>query len=642
MTTDGKGQGFQAGAYCLLAAVIMAYGWGYRGTVGHEAGAMVPGAMLGLVLALASGRIDWQRRSVVVGLFAAAGWAWGGSLSYMEHTFYVSSDSFPDVVYGYAILFLLGGMWAGIGGAVLGLAFTESRSDLERFARPFTAICGVFLVVHLYLFFLKDQREALETLTVRHFHDGDWLAATIALIVSGLYWLVFKKDRSQTAVLFGSALAWWVGYLSLTKILDLRLAPLHRSENWGGVLGILVALLLFLARRRNLAALMLSLYGILGGGIGFVFAVFLRHPLKVQWGPIAAWPPTPHWRVAEVSFGFFMGLAIALGVLRLIRGGLKVAEEDTPRAPLDVYAGFAILVALIWVNFRRHAEPWLVRFEEESGGSFFGMPLWAWYILLGALATSPLLYALYRYLKGDRLFVPRSAFGKGAAVTLLLVWLTVAGYAFDDPPRGQTIIGHLVLWIPAALASWLLLRFSRHACRAEIPISALTAPSDPKWRVGVRYWVLCGAVPFVLLAITGMTMAMQDDTHTEGRKRFGPDAYWRQTERLMGTWKAVARAQNLTDPGTPQPDLPVLSLYFSPYRDVIAAFPSGELSEEHRWFLKNQYTWLDWYSKSDEHPERAQVPLDFREGRLYIAWPSEKRKEGYLVFERTQGKSELP
>ena len=29
----------------LLAACVMAYGWGYRGIVGHEGGAMVPGAM---------------------------------------------------------------------------------------------------------------------------------------------------------------------------------------------------------------------------------------------------------------------------------------------------------------------------------------------------------------------------------------------------------------------------------------------------------------------------------------------------------------------------------------------------------------------------------------------------------------------
>ncbi len=64
--------------YCALAAIAMAYGWAYRGTVGHEAGAMIPGALLGLVLCLGSGRLDWHRRAAVVGLFAAVGWAWGG------------------------------------------------------------------------------------------------------------------------------------------------------------------------------------------------------------------------------------------------------------------------------------------------------------------------------------------------------------------------------------------------------------------------------------------------------------------------------------------------------------------------------------------------------------------------------------
>ena len=73
--------------YCALAATAMAYGWGYRGTVGHEAGAMVPGALLGLMLCLGSRRLDWHRRAAVTGLFAAVGWAWGGSISYMEQTF---------------------------------------------------------------------------------------------------------------------------------------------------------------------------------------------------------------------------------------------------------------------------------------------------------------------------------------------------------------------------------------------------------------------------------------------------------------------------------------------------------------------------------------------------------------------------
>jgi len=105
-----------------LASSAMAYGWGYRGIVGHEGGAMVPGAMLGMALCLGSGRPDWYRRAAVAGLLGAVGWAWGGSLSYMEHTLYAVSDSFPDVLYGYTMLFFLGALWAGIGGGVLGLA----------------------------------------------------------------------------------------------------------------------------------------------------------------------------------------------------------------------------------------------------------------------------------------------------------------------------------------------------------------------------------------------------------------------------------------------------------------------------------------------------------------------------------------
>jgi hypothetical protein len=142
--------------YCLLSAFAMSYGWVYRGSVGHEAGAMVPGALLGLMLCVGSGRADWHRRAVVVGLFGAAGWAWGGSVSYMEHTFYMFSDSFIDIYYAYAMIFFIAALWAG---------------------------CGL-----------------------------------------------------------------------LTQVLGLRLAPLHRSESWGGILGVLITLIIYLIRKNNYAA----------------------------------------------------------------------------------------------------------------------------------------------------------------------------------------------------------------------------------------------------------------------------------------------------------------------------------------------------------------------------------------------------
>ena len=367
----------------LLAALAMAYGWGYRGTVGHEAGAMVPGALLGLAIAMGSARADWQQRGAVIGLFAAVGWAWGGSLSYMEHTFYVASDSLPDVAYGYTMLFFLGALWAGCGGAILGLALTEPRSELDKLARVFFALCSVFFVFY-WIFELNPNLDELnETITVRYFHDGDWLPATVTLIVSGIYWIARPKDRSAAALFFFGALGWWIGYGILTQLFGLRLAPWHRSESWSGVLGLLIGLIIYLARRKNLAALMLCRYGIVGGGLAFALAVFMRHPSMAKWGPFAQWPELGGWRFSEVMFGLLMGGAMVFGASRL--RNLDPPAEDTPRAPLDVFSVFVMLIALTWINTRRH----IVRLVRAGGDdpAFLGLSMPTWFVILGAILS---------------------------------------------------------------------------------------------------------------------------------------------------------------------------------------------------------------------------------------------------------------
>ena len=44
----------------------MSVGWGFRGDYGHEAGAMVPGALLALGIVMAGGRRDWWERAAVI------------------------------------------------------------------------------------------------------------------------------------------------------------------------------------------------------------------------------------------------------------------------------------------------------------------------------------------------------------------------------------------------------------------------------------------------------------------------------------------------------------------------------------------------------------------------------------------------
>lgn len=54
----------------VLSGLATSVGWGIRGDYGHEAGAMIPGALLSLAVCLASGREDLWRRAAVVGMSA--------------------------------------------------------------------------------------------------------------------------------------------------------------------------------------------------------------------------------------------------------------------------------------------------------------------------------------------------------------------------------------------------------------------------------------------------------------------------------------------------------------------------------------------------------------------------------------------
>jgi hypothetical protein len=106
-----------------------------------------------------------------------------------------------------------------------------------------------------------------------------------------------------------------------------------------------------------------------------------------------------------------------------------------------------------------------------------------------------------------------------------------------------------------------------------------------------------------------------------GRKRFGPDAYWRQTANLLGGWRAVGMAKGLGETDLRTDGLPLSRLTFSEDRDVTATLPTGQTDDTHLWFFKNQYIWVRWRGKSKQRSERVEVPLEFKGQRVFLAWP---------------------
>ena len=101
----------------LLGALSLSLGWGIRGNFGHEIGAAVPGALAAMAVVLASGRPDWWHRIAYFAMFGALGWSFGGSMSYGHVLAYTNSRHSGSVLYGFASLFLIGFLWAAMGGA---------------------------------------------------------------------------------------------------------------------------------------------------------------------------------------------------------------------------------------------------------------------------------------------------------------------------------------------------------------------------------------------------------------------------------------------------------------------------------------------------------------------------------------------
>ena len=56
----------------LLTGLSLSIGWGIRGNFGHDYGALIPGALAAMAVALLSGREDWWSRTAYFGMFGAA------------------------------------------------------------------------------------------------------------------------------------------------------------------------------------------------------------------------------------------------------------------------------------------------------------------------------------------------------------------------------------------------------------------------------------------------------------------------------------------------------------------------------------------------------------------------------------------
>jgi hypothetical protein len=505
----------------VVTSLSLSLGWGIRGNFGHEYGAMVPGALAALAAVLLSGRGDWHRRAVDFALFGALGWSFGGSMSYMQVVAYTHSGHAPSVLYGFACLFVIGFLWAAMGGAGTALPAVADRSFLS----------ALFVPMGVVFFLWWLQGVAIEP-WLRHrgyqldWFDTDWLAALLALIGALLAGggrvavLLVRGDRIRldgaASLILHLAAGWWAGFILLVLVLGLRMTP-PRSDNWSGCLGMTLGLLWYCWRAGLPQVARAALVCGFIGGIGFAAASMLKL-VEVTSGYQTNWHS-----ILEQTTGLFNGIGVAVALAGLARWTPPVVDDPDRVHWTERYALCFVLLGITYLNLRKNVARWvsLKAVPPEMAGLSAG----AWFDLAYLLLALTLLSLLIRHSRRPLAIVPASCLGNGQWLYLGLLWCMVAGN-FERALVGftaQRLVTEGVIYVVALACTCIVLMGSppEHPGGKSLPSPRLPSDLVRTVTLGMLAALLSIVVDWaVVRAIHGDRFAGHANLHI----RFGPNA----------------------------------------------------------------------------------------------------------------------
>jgi hypothetical protein len=499
-------------AFYVLTALSLSLGWGIRGNFGHEYGAMIPGALAAMSIALLSGRDDWQRRVAYFAMFGALGWSFGGSMSYMQVVAYTHSGHSPSVLYGFACLFVIGFLWAALGGAGTALAAFADRERLTELFAPMTAVFvawwlqGVLLVPGLHWKFGPGRLEL-------NWYDTDWLAALLAILaVLALAAIRRRLDRG-TLLILHMAVGWWAGFLILVNVLGLRMTP-PRGDNWSGCLGMTIGAIIYCARNGLAGVTQAGLISGFIGGIGFAAASMLKL-VEVNSGFETNWHS-----ILEQTTGLFNGVALAVAMAGPAARAPRLNDHPAVRRGTEVYAVGFVLLLITYLNLRKNPFEWMK--VKAVAPLMAGLPTVSWFDLAYVALAVAILVPLVRHLSTPLALLSASARGKGEWLYLVFLWWMVVGnferalVAFTP----QRLVTEGVIHLNAALCTLLLLLVPGRT-RGLSSVASATPRLRRTLALGFAFAVLA------VLADWGIVRAIYGDRfagHAKLHIRFGPNA----------------------------------------------------------------------------------------------------------------------
>jgi hypothetical protein len=389
--------------WCILGTVAMSLGWGLRGSIGGGSlGAMIPGAMIGLVLCLL---LDRHSDSGLIAAFAAIGVGFGGQETYGQTVgLSLQPETFWWAILGFVIK---GAAWGLLGGAFIGIALDRQRYTTAQLLAGFaimvlgTWLGWQYLNSPKLIYFSNRLDKPREELWA-----GLWLGGLLLLV-----WL-----RSHIPSLFAlyGAIGGGIGFG-----VGASLQPIGRAV-WADM------------PVGWWKAMELTFGGLLG--LAYVLCAWrLRNQLAGAGSTVAAGAPLPRALVAAV-------IAIALAV---------VSGQYVP-ARFDYTIAGAVLASLLLLSESLAWQTAITATCAAFGWDFLDyqtfapLPL-AWTLLAATTAVVAVIVARY----------PQTR-----AMLLLLTWLAVASaFRYLLPPSavGREVVTMLTVFVLLALAMSLML-----------------------------------------------------------------------------------------------------------------------------------------------------------------------------------------
>ena len=393
--------------WCLLGAIAMSLGWGLRGSIGGGSlGAMIPGAMIGLVLCLLLNR---HSDAGLIAAFAAIGVGFGGQETYGQT---VGLSLLPETFWWAILGFVIkGAAWGLLGGAFIGIALDRDRCTTAQLLAGFgIMVLGTWLGWQL----LNDPKLIYFSNRFDRPRDEVWAG----LWLGGLLLLAWLRSRIPSLFALYGAIGGGIGFG-----VGASLQPLGRAV-WAGMpLG-------------WWKAMELTFGGLLG--LAYVLCAWrLRDQLAGAASTAAAGHPLTRRRSSGGGLPrAFLAAALAIGLA-------IVAGQYVP-VRFDYTIAGAVLASLVLFSESLAWQTAITATVAAFGWDFLDyqtfapLPL-AWTILVATTAAVAVLVARY----------PRSR-----TMLLLVTWAAVVSslrYLFPPSSVGPEVVTMLTVFVVLAV-----------------------------------------------------------------------------------------------------------------------------------------------------------------------------------------------